>query len=248
MRRARFYRDVLVEKTGEAYGILLDGKPIKTPAGAAFLLPNENLARAVAEEWQAQGENIRPETLHLTKLANTAIDRVALHREAFIEQILAFAKSDSLCYRATAPQDLVARQAAQWDPLLEWAREHYGAPLHTTAGIGFVEQPPEAIEGLALALEGHDNFALGALNAAAALTGSTIIALGLAEGRLDADAAFAASQLDEIYQAEKWGQDDEALIRSRNKAVELTQIARFFRLYPEGRRGMGGWRRRDAAV
>src|SRR5712671_4030861 len=115
MRRARFYRDVLVERTGEAYRILLDGKPIRTPARAAFLLPSEALAQAVAEEWRAQGEKIDPESLHLTKLANTAIDRVAANRDSFIEQIVDFARSDSVCYRATAPQDLIARQAAQWD-------------------------------------------------------------------------------------------------------------------------------------
>ena len=229
-RRARFYRDVVVEKAGEAYRILLDGKPLRTPVGAPFLLPNETLAQAVADEWQAQGEKFNAESLHLTKLANTAIDRVAANREAWIEQILAFARSDLLCYRAIAPQGLVARQAAQWDPLLQWARARYGAQLRTATGIGFVEQPPEAIEGLARALEGHDDFALAALHAAATLTGSAIIALGLSEERLGAEEAFAAAELDEIYQAERWGQDSDALIRSQKKATELTNIARFFRL------------------
>jgi chaperone required for assembly of F1-ATPase len=229
-RQPRFYRDVVVEKTGEAYRILLDGKPLRTPVGAAFLLPNEALARAVGDEWQSQGEKLNPESLHLTKLANTAIDRVAANRAAWIEQILAFAKSDSLCYRATLPAGLVARQAWLWDPLLEWARKRYGAQLRTGAGIAFVEQPPEVIEAFARALEGHDNFALAALHAAAALTGSAIIALGLSEGRLDADAAFATAELDEIYQAERWGQDSDALIRSHSKAAELTNITRFLHL------------------
>src|ERR1700704_248423 len=112
---ARFTRDVAVEKAGEAYRILLDGKPLRTPGGAAFLLPNEVLALAVADEWQAQGKKIQPESMPLTKLANTAIDRVSADRTAWIEQILAFAKSDSVCYRATSPQDLVARQSAHWD-------------------------------------------------------------------------------------------------------------------------------------
>jgi chaperone required for assembly of F1-ATPase len=231
MRRARFYRDVAVERAGEAYRILLDGKPLRTPMGAAFLVPSEALAQAIAAEWQTQGENIRPETLTLTKLANTAIDGAA-KRDAFIEQILAFARTDLLCYRATAPKDLVARQAAQWDPLLEWARERYGAHLQTTVGIGFVAQPPEAIAAIARTFAARDAFALAALKAAAALTGSALIALGLSEGRLDADEAFAAAQLDELYQAEKWGRDEQALIQSRSKATELTHIARFFRLCP----------------
>jgi len=230
MKRTRFYRDVSIEKTGEAYGVLLDGKPIRTPAGAPFLLPNESLAQAVAEEWRAQGEKLKPESLHLTKLANTAIDRVASNRDACIEQILAFAKSDSVCYRAAAPQDLVARQTAQWDPLLQWARENYGAQFQTTTGIGFVAQSPEAVAALARALEGRDDFALAAINAAAALTRSAIIALGLSEGRLDRDEALAAAELDEIYHAGKWGEDPEALMQSRSKAMELTNITRFLRL------------------
>jgi chaperone required for assembly of F1-ATPase len=228
MSRARFYRDVTVEKVGEAYRILLDGKPIRTPAGAAFLLPNENLAQAVADEWRAQGEKLKPESMPLTKLANSAIDRVAGDRAAWIEQILAFAKSDSLCYRATTPAGLVARQSAQWDKLLEWARARYGAQLRTTDGIGFVEQPPGAVAALAHRLADHDDFALAALHAAATLTRSAIIALALSEEQLDADEAFAAAELDEIYQSEKWGEDKQALIHSRSKAAELTHIARFF--------------------
>ena len=230
MKRARFYRDVTVDRAGEAYRVLLDGKPIRTPAGAPFLLPNENLAQAVAEEWRAQGEKLSVESMPLTKLANTAIDRVAPNRAAWIEQILAFAKSDSICYRAASPQELVARQSAQWDRLLLWARERFGAQFRTATGIGFVEQPPEAVAALGRALAGRDDFALAAINAAATLTRSAIIALAFSEGRLDADEAFAAAELDEIYQAEKWGRDEQALIQSRSKATELTNIARFFRL------------------
>ena len=233
MTRTRFYRDVSVERAGEAYRILLDGKPIRTPASLAFVLPNETLAQAIAQEWRDQGEKLKPESMVLTKLANTAIDRVPANRAAWIAQILAFAKSDSVCYRATVPAGLVARQAALWDPLLEWAHARYGAQLRATDGIGFVEQPHEAIEALACAVRAHNDFALAALHAAAALTGSAIIALGLSEGRLDADEAFAASQLDEIYQAEKWGKDEQALIRSCSKAAELTHIARFSRLCPK---------------
>lgn len=227
-RQARFYRDVVVERAGEEFQVLLDGRPIRTPAGAPLILPNESLAQAVADEWQAQGERVQPELMPLTKLVNTAIDRVASDRAAWIEQIPAFAKSDLICYRAIWPQDLVTRQSAQWDKLLEWARERFGAQFQTATGVGFVEQPPEAIEELARALAGQDDFALAALHAAAALTGSAIIALALSEGRLDADEAFAKSQLDEIYQAEKWGEDPEALIQSRSKAAVLRNITRFF--------------------
>ena len=212
------------------WSILLDGKPIRTPVAAPFVLPNEKLAEAIAGEWRSQGETIRPETMLLTKLANTAIDRVAPNRQAAIAQILAFAKSDLLCYRAEAPGALVSRQAATWDPLLDWARERYGATLKTTAGIGFVEQPKGTLATLERAAAAHDDFALAGLHAAATLLGSAVLALALAEGRLGAGEAFAAAQLDEIYQAQMWGEDPEALKQSRRKAEELAGIAQFFQL------------------
>jgi len=236
--RKRFYREVSVdfltplEGEGRAggYQVLLDGKPIRTPSGAVSILPTTSLADAVAEEWRAQGDKIRPATMILTKLANTAIDRVAPNRQAVIAQILAFGKSDSLCYRAEAPEALVGRQVAAWDPLLEWARVRYGAELHVATGIGPIEQSPEALQALERAIAGHGDFALAGLHGAATLLGSVIVALALSEGRLDAGEAFAAAYLDEIYQAEKWGRDQEADRRLRNKAAELTEIARFLRI------------------
>jgi chaperone required for assembly of F1-ATPase len=203
---------------------------MRTPAGAPFVLPNEKMAEAVAEEWRSQGDTIRPETMLLTKLANTAIDRVRPNREVAIAQILGFARSDLLCYRAEAPGALVSRQAATWDPLLDWARERYGGKLKTASGIGFIEQPREALAALERALAGYDDFALAGLTAAATLLSSAVLALALAEGRLGADDAFAAAQLDEIYQAERWGQDPEAVKQSGRKAEELSRIARFFEL------------------
>jgi chaperone required for assembly of F1-ATPase len=184
----------------------------------------------VAEEWRAQEEQFRPETMILTKLANTAIDRVRPNRRPAIEQVLGFGRSDLLCYRAEAPEALVHRQAAAWDPLLEWARERHGVGLVCGAGIAFIEQPPETLAALERAIAGHDDFALAALHAAATLLGSAIVALALSAGHLTADQAFAAAQLDEIFQAEKWGIDHEAATRSQRKAAELADIARFFAL------------------
>lgn len=232
--RKRFYREVSVEPLpegegrGRAYAVLLDGNPTRTPAGAPFLLPAAALAEAVAGEWRAQDAQIRPETMILTKLANTAIDKVGPNRRMAIEQILGFGKSDLLCYRAEAPEALVRRQAAAWDPLVEWARERYGVALSCGAGIGFIDQSPETLAALERAIAGHDDFTLAALQAAATLLGSAILALALWEGRLTPDQAFAAAQLDEIYQAEKWGSDHESALRSRKKAAELADIARFF--------------------
>jgi chaperone required for assembly of F1-ATPase len=231
--RKRFYEEVSVANRPGGLAVLLDGKPIRTPAGAQLTLPTKALAEAVAEEWRGQTDRIRPESMVLTKLANTAIDRVAPNNAAVVEQILVFAKSDLVCYRADAPEELVRRQADMWDPLLDWVQQRYGAPLRTGAGIAFVEQEPEALDGLVRGIAGRDVFALAGLQAAAALLGSAVVALALADRRLQADDAFAAAQLDETYQAEKWGSDHEAEMRSRSKAAELFEIARFLRLLGE---------------
>ena len=207
--------------------ILLDGKSVLTSAGAPLALPKPALAEAVAEEWRAQGEKLRPESMILTKLANTAIDRMGANRPAAIAQILAFARSDLICYRAEAPEALVNRQTAVWDPLLDWARARHGADLACASGIAFIEQSPDALAALERAAAGYDDFALAGLHAAATLLGSAIVALALCEGRLTADQAFAAAQLDEIYQTEKWGQDFGLAKQFQSKMAELTEIARF---------------------
>jgi len=225
---ARFYREVSVGPgEGGAYSILLDGKPARTPGAAMLSVPNVELAEAIAEEWRAQGEKIRPQTMMLTKLANTAIDRVAPNRAAVVEQVLVFARSDLICYRAPGPDELAGRQAQIWDPLIAWAREHLSAPLLCTAGVGHVPQTPDALAALEKAIAANGDFRLAGLHAAATLTGSAVIALALSAGRLSFEEAFAAAELDEIYQRGKWGEDAEALRRSRKKEVELIEIAHF---------------------
>jgi len=215
---------------GEAnsYFILLDGKPIKTPMRKTQALPTRGLAEAVAEEWRGQGDKIVPPTMPLTKLANTAIDRVTRREAEIAEQVLAYA-NDLLCYRAEAPDDLVARQNESWNPLLDWAAERY-APLTVGTGVGYIAQPEESVEALRNGLAGRDAFVLTALHASATLCGSLVLALALADGRLDAEEAFALSQLDERYQAEKWGADEEAQKRAQALAAELAAAARFIRL------------------
>ncbi len=222
----RFYKEVAV---GEGLHILLDGKPVKTPRRAALALPKRALADAIAEEWRAQGEEIVPTKMPLTKLANTAIDRVVWCEAEIAAQVLAYA-NDLLCYRAEAPADLVARQTAQWDPLLDWAAEHTGARLTTAAGIIHIAQPKDAVAAYSDALARFDPYVLTALHAAATLCGSLVLALALAERRLEAEEAFALSQLDERYQAEKWGVDEEARKRSEAMAAELDAAVRFMRL------------------
>ncbi len=222
----RFYKEVSV---ADDFRVLLDGKPIKTPLRATLALSTRALAEAIAEEWRRQGELVQPTTMWLTKLANTAIDRVAGQEEYVVGQTLAYA-NDLLCYRAQAPADLVARQNEGWNPLLEWAAERYGARLLTRAGIVHIAQPEEAVAALRRALAEHDPFVLAAVQAAATVCGSLVLALALADGRLDAGEAFALSHLDERYQAEKWGTDGEAEKRARAMAAELDAAARFMRL------------------
>ena len=222
----RFFKEVSV---ADDFRVLLDGKPIKTPMRATLALPTHALAEAVAEEWRGQGEKIVPATLPLTKLANTAIDRVVGREDHVVGQILAYA-NDLLCYRAEAPADLAARQNEGWNPLLEWATERHGARLLTRVGIVHIAQPEEAVAALRCAMAQHDPFILTALHAVATLCGSLVLALALADGRLTAGEAFALSRLDERYQAEKWGTDGEAEKRARAMACELDAAARFMRL------------------
>ena len=232
--RSRFYSDVSVVAQGQSYRVLLDGKPIRTPAGAELAVPTRALAEAIAGEWRSQGEKVRPDTMILTKLANTAIDRIAVHRLTTIAQILNFARSDLLCYRAEGPAALVELQHRVWDPILDWARARYGATLACGTGIGFVEQAPESLAALERAIDDYDSFRLSGLLAAVTLLGSAMIALALAEQRLSAEEAFAAAQLDENYQADKWGRDFEAEKLRASKQAELTEIARFLQALHNG--------------
>ncbi|MGB8274449.1 MAG: ATP12 family protein, partial [Alphaproteobacteria bacterium] len=181
--------------------VALDGRPLGTPAKAAFVVPTLALAEAIAAEWQDQGEVIEPETLRLTRLANTAIDRVRVVRDAVIDETLGFGGSDLLCYRAEAPPELVQRQNAAWEPLLAWLAASHGVALRVTAGVVPLEQSEAALSGLRAALEAMDDMMLTAVHGATAACGSLVIALALAEGRISALDAFRLSRIDELFQA-----------------------------------------------
>jgi chaperone required for assembly of F1-ATPase len=209
--------------------VLLDGRPIKTPRRKDLALPTRALAEAVAGEWRSQGEEVKPATMPLTKLANTAIDRVAGREPKVIDSILAFA-NDALCYRAAAPADLAARQTAAWDPLLEWAAERFGARLNTGTGLAHIAQSPAVMAALQSQVSAYDPFTLAGLYNAVSVLSSLVLGLAVADGRLNPDEAFALSQLDERYQAEKWGEDAEVAARSRALAADLSAAARFMAL------------------
>jgi chaperone required for assembly of F1-ATPase len=230
-RIARFYKEVTVAPADGGHAVLLDGKKIHTPAGENLVLPNARLAEAVAAEWRAQTAKVDPAIMPLTRMANTAIDGVTLNRDAVIAEIAGFGKADLICYRTDTPADLAALQAATWDPLLDWAETRYGARLGATRGLRFVAQTPEAVAALEAALASYDAFGLAALHTAVTLCGSLVIALALAEGRLDAHAAYAAGHVDEAYQAGRWGRDTEAQARSHGRENELSAAAQTIESY-----------------
>jgi chaperone required for assembly of F1-ATPase len=230
MARNRSYKEVSVASDAGLQRVLLDGKALKTPGGAVLMLPSKALAQAIAEEWRAQENVIQPGTMILTKLANTATDRVAPNLAKAREQILAFGKSDVVCYRAEAPAELVQYQEHAWNPLLAWARERFGASFRATAGLSFVEQDQAAVRALDKVLSGHDAFALAGLYSAASLLGSLVIALALLERKLSPEEAFATANLDRIYQAERWGWDEQERAKVAAERAELIQISSFLEL------------------
>jgi chaperone required for assembly of F1-ATPase len=228
----RFYKEVSVAPVEGGFGVLLDGKPVLTPARNKLALPTEALAKAIAGEWQSQSETVIAQSMPLLRLANTVIDGVAAHRNEVITAILCFGDNDLLCYRAHQPPELAARQRAGWDPLLDWARQRHRVQMKIAEGLGHVDQTSEALAALRRVLEQFDAFTLGATHVIASITGSLVLALAVAEGATSSVHAFELSRIDETYQAEKWGQDAEAAKRTAalahelDKAVELIAAVR----------------------
>ena len=221
----RFYKDVTVVKTPQGFRFLLDGKPVQTPARQALLLPSLALAEAMAEEWRAQGEDMLPLAMPLTRLVNTVVDGVRANRGELVPAILRFGENDLLSYRAEAPAELARRQI-QWDVWLDWAEKRHGARLEVTSGVSPVGQSPEALVALEKVMMAQDDYALAALHVLSSITGSLILGLAALEGELTPTEAFALSRLDEAYQAETWGADPEAEERAARLAQEMELAAR----------------------
>jgi chaperone required for assembly of F1-ATPase len=226
----RFYQKAEPAKRAGGYAITLDGKPIKTPGRRDLLVPSEALAAAIAEEWNAQATEVRAAKMPLTRFATTTVDRVATQRDAIIRQTADYAGTDLVCYRATHPPELAARQQAVWQPLIDWAVLRYDAPLVVTSGVIPKSQSEESLRAFASAVAEHDDFALAALHVATAACGSLVIGLALTQGHLDAEGAFAVSQLDESFQIEAWGEDAEQAARRRALAADIQAAARFISL------------------
>lgn len=230
----RFYKQASVAETEDGFAIHLDGRPVKTPAGRKLAVPFAALAEAMAAEWQEQGEEIKPKSMPMTQLASTALDRIGPERATILEQLTRFADTDLLCYRADFPHHLVERQMAHWQPLLDWAADHLQARLAVTVGVLAVPQPAAALAALAARLETYDVWRLCTAQAACAAAGSLVLALALAEGRIDGEQTYQLSQLDETFQIEQWGEDAEATARrdalrrdilAAERLLALTRVA-----------------------
>ena len=222
--RPRFYAKAAIAPVTEGHGVQLDGKPVRTPARRVLAAPNPALAEAVAAEWEAQRDLIEPGKMPLTRLANSIIDGVAAEPGPVAAEIAKYLESDLLFYRATGPAELVARQRQHWDPVLNWAAQTLGAHFICTSGVTHIAQPQAAVDAARAAIP-QNPWRLGAAHVATTLTGSALIALALGRGFLSADAAWAAANVDEDWNMEKWGRDELALERREHRFAELKAAA-----------------------
>jgi chaperone required for assembly of F1-ATPase len=226
----RFYDKVAIGREGGAFTVLLGGRPLRTPQGVLLRLQTAALAAGIVNEWGAQNETIRPETMPLTRLAATAVDKIGPRRQAIVDAVVGYAANDLLCYRADSPKDLVALEDRTWQPLLDWAAARWGARLTVGAGVLPVEQPEDSIEALRRVVDQMNDVQLTALSSVVQSSGSIVIGLAVLDDRIDAETAFATAMLDEHFQAERWGIDAEAERRRLDIANDIRAAVSFLAL------------------
>ena len=229
----RFYKLASFAKTVDVFAILLDDRPVKTPAHHALNVPTQALAKDIAREWNAQGEKIEPETMLLTKFANTAIDAVTQKMDEVRAGIVSYATTDLLFYRAETQAELNERQDRAYAPILAWLRETYGLQFVVTNGVMPVAQPEQSLAALGDIVERYNAFELAGLSSITTLTGSACLGLAVIENYLSAEAAWDAAHIDEDYQIEQWGSDDEAIARRSGRWKEMEAAARLLALVRE---------------
>lgn len=227
--RRRFYKDVSVVPQDGGYAVLLDGRPVKTPARRTLAAPTPALAQAVADEWEAQREKVDPAAMPLTRLANSIIDGVTDNADAVKAEVAKFLGSDLICYRAGNPDGLVERQRRHWDPLIAFARDALDARFVLGEGVMFVKQPEEVLVAAARAIP-DEPWKLGAVSAITSLTGSALIAIAVAQGELSFDDAWAATHVDEDWNIHQWGSDEQALERRAAREAEMRAAAKVLEL------------------
>jgi chaperone required for assembly of F1-ATPase len=223
---SRFYENASVAPAGAGFALLLDGRSARTPAKNALAFPTQALALLVAREWAGQGATIDPAGMPVTRIANSAIDGVAAATAETRAELAAYAETDLLYYRASAPEKLVAAQAAAYDPVLDWAHEAFGVRFILAEGIIHVRQPERSLEAVRAALEAvTEPFALAALHVMTTLTGSVLLALGVFRGPLSATEAWRIAHVDEDFQISQWGEDEEAVARRATRWREMAAAA-----------------------
>ncbi len=226
----RFWTEAHPVPLDTGFTVHLDARPVRTPLKAPMVVPTLALAQAIAAEWQAQGAKVNPETMPFTRTANSAIDKVAPQHAAVAAMLAEYGGSDLLCYRAEGPDDLSARQAAAWDPVLSWAKDTLDAPLVVTIGIMHVDQAPASLAKLRQAVEALDPFRLSAFHDLVAISGSLVLALAVTRRTLTAEAAWDLSRIDETWQITLWGEDEEAAETAALKRAAFLQADRFYGL------------------
>jgi len=229
-QRKRFYAEAGVGETDGGFTIILDGRPIKTPSGRIVTVPVREIADAIAAEWAAQQEIIDPLTMPMTRFANSVVEAVVDRVQLVCDDVAKYLQSDLLFYRAGHPDALVAREAKHWDPVLFWAADRFGAHFILAEGVVHVRQPDQAVQAARAALP-HHPWTVAATHVVTTLTGSALLALALAHGRLDADAVWAAAHVDEDFNAEQWGEDEEVVSRRAARAADFFSAAGILRAF-----------------
>lgn len=229
----RFYANVTVEARGGGYAVHLDGRPLRTPNKLVLVLPTSGMAEAIAAEWDAQREHIDPMSMPLTRLANSVRDQVEGREPQVRADIVKYAGSDLLCYRADGPSELVAAQAAAWDPVLDWARESIGVDLAVCTGLMPVSQSDASRTAVEAAVAPLESFQLASAHVMTTLLGSVVLMLAVRTGRLPPEEAWKAAHVDENWQISKWGADAEATRRQENRKIEFLAAVRLSRLVDE---------------
>lgn len=226
----RFWKTVDITEAEDGWEIRLDGRPVRTPARVPLSVPTRALAEVIAEEWATRGEDFHPREMPFTGLANAAIDRVTPDPAVFAATLAAYGETDLTCYRAETPPELVERQAREWDALLDWARARYDVHFELVTGIMHRPQPAATVERLAAAIGALDPFRLAGLSPLVTISGSLIAALKLVSGDGEADAMFDITHLDELWQAEQWGEDELATDAREAHRRDFLVAARFVQL------------------
>jgi len=226
----RFWKAVSVVPDGEGWGVRLDERPVRTPARAPLVVPNEALAQAIADEWEGTGEQVNPRAMPLTGLANAAIDRVAPDKQTFADGLARYAEADLACYRAGSPGELVERQADSWDALLGWARRRFDVDFATTTGVTHVQQPRATVDRLGHEVAALGPFQLAALSPLVTIGGSLVAALAVLEKAVTPEAAWDAVSFDDRWQLERWGSDAEAQAALDNRRKDFLAASRFLDL------------------